>query len=178
MTETTLPAGDDVIAEQEPRTLLATWKELLSNIEASRDEPITIQLAARVLANWPKISVQEVAEYFEIYHELLLEMRAAFEIVLAAHPKAIKRVEDDAEVNRDVYIEILTEWQKTALGWELDWDVTAENAHIQMGAIVDATNFFLSQKGLVAHFDTIQLRFEEADSVALAAELEAWKAAR
>ena len=178
MTETTIPAGDDVIAEQEPRTLLATWKELLSNIEASRDEPISFQLALRVISNWPKISVQEVEEYFDIYHELLLEMRSVFEGVLAAHPKAIKRVEDDGEVNRDVYIEILTEWQKTALGWELDWEVSSPNAHIVMGAMVDATGFFLGQKGLVAHFDNIGRRFEEADSVALVAELEAWKAAR
>lgn len=165
------------IAAEEPkkRTLLATWKEVLSNIEASRDAKIPAKVAMRIVAAWPELHFGDLSRYHELYHQFLLEQRGVFERVLAEYPKAFENVEDDAEANRAVYLELLFAWQHQGLLWEHEWSVDDPNAAILVAAIEDAMSFFVGGQGLVGHLESIQFAYDETDRDALAARLTAAK---
>ena len=154
-------------ADKEPapmHTLLQIWKEILSNIEAAETEPIDIQIAGRIVHNYPMIKVQEVSKYMALYSALLIEMRDILLAEIDSDEKCLSRIEDDAEGNRHHYLNLLIDWQRLARQWEIKWDSNSPLAHIEMAAISDASTFVLGQKGLVAHLDEIKFRWTAEDA--------------
>lgn len=159
------------------RTLLETWRLLLTNMETSRDQKVSPGLANRIVSTWPKLAFQDTVRYHEIYHELLMELREILHTEISVDPDALKNVEDDAVDNRSHYRNLLLCWNVAVMRWEHEWDAASPESHIRLAAIGDASQFFIGQQGIVAHLDQIGFVFDEADQMALAEELNQIKAA-
>jgi len=159
------------------RTLLETWRLLLANMEASAKERVSPGLANRIVSTWPKLSFQDVPRYYELYYELMLEMRELLHTEISVDPDALKNVDDDAVDNAGRYRNLLLCWNVAVVRWEHEWDAADPESHILLAAIADATQFYIGQQGIVAHLDQIGFALDEADQQALAAQLAEIKAA-
>lgn len=167
--ETGTPSGKALT-----HTLLEVWTGVLSNIERSEQERITLSTAVRLLNKHADLQMRELPRYFQRYHELLRELRwVVSEEVEAAGEEAFRRVEHDAEDNYAHYFNILVNWMKLANGWELMWDVSIPYANAEGAAIIDAYEFALGERGLAAQLDAIGFDWSDEFAAKLQLAVEA-----
>ena len=164
---------EEIVTDEEPQelevpekraTLLEVWRSILENIEAAEKEPITPSFAARVVGGHAQITVQEVFRYRTIYSDRLREFRDILDFEIESDPDCLKFGDEDAEVNGKHYLNLLISWQLLCQSTEEEWDSTSAEAHLEMAAYVDATNFVLGNTGMIAHLDQIGFTFDEDDA--------------
>ena len=153
------------------RTLLEVWAKVLESIEAAESQQIPMPLAARIIASYPQIKVQEIQKYHRLYHGKLKALRSILLAEIATDEDCFKHVEDDAEKNHHHYLNLLVDWQRQIKEWESNWNSGATLAHVDMAAVADASSFFLGQQGLVAHLDQINFVFTDDESEAVMAAI-------
>ena len=153
------------------RTLLATWIEVLQNAEDDRAERISPEAAMRALNSWPKLQMDEVSTYLEVYYDKLIALRQHIVDIVDEHPEALKNIEDDAEENHDLYIELLFRWQLSIARWEKEWDVDGKYAYLEIAATVDVSGTFLGVNGLSSHLTQIGMSFDEEEQAKFADRL-------
>jgi uncharacterized protein with von Willebrand factor type A (vWA) domain len=156
-------------------TVLEIWASVLSNIEANEGEHISPRYANSIVSNWPRLSFQEVSAYTRQYFTYLKALREQLTEVIAQNPSALENVENDAEANREHYLELIGGWQEQIEIWELNWDSDDHGSHISLAALADATSFFVGAQGLVEHLTQIGFQFTDEDREALRLRLLAVK---
>jgi hypothetical protein len=156
-------------------TILEIWAQVLSNIEPNEGEHISPRYANSIVSNWPRLQFQEVSAYTRQYFTYLKALREILTAEIDKDPAAFERVENDAEENREHYLELIGAWQEQIENWEQNWDSEASNSHILLAALADATSFFVGAQGLVEHLSQINFQFTDEDREALRLRLLAVK---
>jgi hypothetical protein len=156
-------------------TILEVWASVLSNIESNEGEHISPRYANSIVSNWPRLSFQEVSEYTRQYFTFLKALRDLLTAEIDKDPAALERVENDAEENREHYLELIGGWQEQIERWEQDWNSDAPDSHVTLAALADATSFFVGAQGLVEHLSQINFQFTDEDREALRLRLLAVK---
>ena len=167
----------DVAETPTSRTVLEVWQHLLSNIEKSAEEKVSIHTANRLIMSWPQMKFSDLPKYHKRYHEILLEMRAVVTDQIEKNPDALKNVEDDAEANHDIYVEIIYLWQAVILKLEHNWDANDPDCAIEIAAIADAASMVIGNQGLVEHLSQIKLVFDEEQQAEVTLRLRAFQEA-
>ena len=145
-------------------SVLKIWQEVLVNADADRDQRISPRYANSIVSNWPKLGFGDVSQYHQRYFAHLIELRYILDEEIASDPKAFDHIgEDDAELNREHYINLLTEWQVRIAQWEAQWDVDDEHAAAELAAVADVTAFFVGPQGLVEHLSQIGMLYTDED---------------
>jgi hypothetical protein len=172
--ETTLSEQDEAdLAEmmkaiEEPldRTVLEIWHEILKNIEVQSLKRIEPGFANYVLKSWPAMRPEQISTYYRLFHNLLLKYRVDLEEQLRLHPDALKNFgpvgtdESDAIKNRDVYVELMFQWNLTTARIEHVWDADAEDAYPLLAAMADAQAYVTGGTGLLQQLNTPQVQFQ------------------
>ena len=156
-------------------TILEIWAQVLSNIEANEGEHISPRYANSIVSNWPRLKFQEVSAYTQKYFTYLKSLRELLTEEIAKDPAAFERVENDAEENREHYLELIGAWQERIEMWEQTWQSDAKDSHVTLAALADATSFFVGAQGLVEHLSQIGFQFTDEDREALRLRLLAVK---
>ena len=156
-------------------TILEIWQSILSNIEANEDEHISPRYANSIVSNWPRLKFQDVSTYTRQYFAFLKSLREILIEEIAKDPAALERVKDDAEENREHYLELIGGWQELIEQWEQEWNSDADDSHVTLAALADATSFFVGAQGLVEHLSQINFQFTDEDREALRLRLLAVK---
>lgn len=156
-------------------TILEVWASVLSNIEANEGEHISPRYANSIVSNWPRLSFQDVRAYTHRYFRYLKALREILTAEIDKDPAALERVENDAEENREHYLELIGAWQEKIEEWEQNWNSDTEDSHIVLAALADATSFFVGAQGLVEHLSQINFQFTDEDREALRLRLLAVK---
>ena len=171
--------------QPERRTLLETWRELLTSIEPSLAERVSPRTALQIVREWPEITFYDVQAYHERYHEIMMQYREVLHEAIAAHPDCLKKINPDPEhedfdavANHDVYMDVLFGWNILTIRLEQEWDTTAFDASIQIAAMADAANFYTGPNGMVQHLNSEEFgfRFAQEDQIEMAARVEAARA--
>ena len=79
------------------------------------------------------------------------------------------------EHNSHHYLNVLLNWQKAILTWELDWDCTSPDAAVDLAALVEVHKMFFDGTGISSLLDQIKFEFTEEHQALLAEELAALK---
>lgn len=150
-------------------TILEIWRDLLSNIEVAREERVTPVIANRVITSYPKLNYADVPAYWDLYYDLMTELRDILDDQIATDDEALSNVEDDAVANRKHYVELLFAWSDRIAQWEEQWDATSPRAAIELAAIADVASMFMGQTGMTEALSQPQVGFEfnDDDRVAL-----------
>lgn len=148
-------------------TVLEVWQQIFSNLDSEAGLTVSPQAAVATLSSWPQLPLKDMQLYADLYYRNLGLFREVVDTVIEEHPEALKNVAEDAEDNHDLYVEILARWQKVARKWEDAWACEQEFAAASLAAMVDAINFTLSSRGLVAHLDQIGVTLTEKDEEAM-----------
>jgi|SRR5690606_34264008 len=157
-------------------SLLKVWAEILSNIEAIRDQEVPMFVAHKITAAWPQIRMQETPAYHDRYHALLLEMREVLHDVIQENPGCTDHIgEVDAVENLELYRNLVIAWNVILDQHELEWKPTDEDSHITFAALVDVRAFLFGRNGFAGHLESRGITFpsdEIADAIAAAREQE------
>lgn len=160
-------------------TILEVWSEMLNGIEDARKGSITPNMAADMVMTWPELKFALLDDYYELYHDYLVEAREIVREEIASDPEALQHTEDDDAANHDHYVNILRQWNMLVAVKETEWRASDEDAAIKYAAMGQLQNFLLSkERGIVNYLSSINLMMTEAERESLKEAVESvWIAA-
>jgi len=187
VTETTMPefeTVDDLVKDAAENagyhTILEVWREVLKPAQTERTKKITPQWANRIVTTYNGLSFSEMPIFRERYFDKLAELEGILHDEIASDDECLNAATpaEDVEANTFHYLNVLINWQKAFLAWELDWECTHSDASIELSAISEVHRMFFDQNGLTALLDQIKFEFSDQDRDLLAAELQELRESR
>lgn len=148
-------------------TILKVWKEILSNVDKSAAEKVSMDMALRLLRSYPFLTMAHTHEVHQELHEILAEARNILDVVLEQHPKAIDQVEDDGQSNREAYLNIVLLWQQMLQERQREWDPRNDFAEAEAAGYVEAFSMLVGQNGLLPQLDSIDFQPKEEELTAI-----------
>lgn len=176
-TELTVQDILDEAGDTAYHSILEIWQEILRPSEKVRKERITPQWAMRVTGKHPQVRFEDMPVYRDLFYDridqlnevLLAEIETDDECLNVTSP------EEDVEQNSHHYLNIIVNWQKAILTWELNWDCTHVDAAVDLASLVEVHRMFFDPTGLNALLDQIKFEFTEEHQLYLTEELAALK---
>ncbi len=164
-------------AEAKYHTALEIWQEVLKSARLERPKKITPQWANRICTTYHQMTFADMPEFKERYFDKLEELLTVLTIELATDEEALNLTtpEEDAELNAFHYINVLIDWQKVFLQWELDWDPAMLSAPIELAAISEVHRMFFDKTGITSLLDNIPFEFTDEHRELLATTLQQMK---
>lgn len=161
----------------EYHTLLEVWREVLKPAAVEATKRVTPQWAMRMVQSYPQLTVQDTIELRDRFYAKIQDLAKILDAEIETDSDALSRTtqETDAADNREHYLNLLLNWQKQILQWELDWDCTDPQAHIEVAAISETHKMFFAREGLTGFLDNIGFEFDEDDGQIIADALEELK---
>jgi hypothetical protein len=155
-------------------SILEVWREVLKPAHKERKAKITPQWANRIVTTYAGVVFNDMHYFRDRYFDKIAELEKVLltEIELDDECLNVTSPEEDVEHNSHHYINVLTDWQKTFLSWEIEWSAAASDAAVELAAISEVHRMFFDQNGLTALLDQIKFEFSDADRDLLAAELQ------
>jgi hypothetical protein len=159
---------EDILAEAEQasyHTLLEVWSKVLAPAEEERHKPVTPSWAARIVNTYPEISYADMAVYRDLYFERVGLLADILNSEIAGDDECLKHTspEEDVAQNSHHYLNVLFDWQKQFMLWELQWDCTKATAAIEVAATAELHKMFFAQEGLSSLLDQINFEFTDED---------------
>lgn len=158
--------------------LLQVWDEILKPAAKEAEGPVTPQWASRMIQSYSEVSFSDMGELHSRFYKKIEELHDILRFEISTDDEALNRtdLETDREENREHYLNLLLNWQKAVLQWELDWDFADPFAGVELAAISEVHKMFFSEQGLVAFLENIQFEYDEGDAQMLTDALEEMKA--
>lgn len=184
MTDTTITDDEikDFIESSGPayHTILQVWREVLAPADAESKKKITPQWANRIVTSYQGVAFQDMTDFRDLYFGKIKELAAILDVEIDTDDECLNLLtpEEDVEGNTHHYINVLTEWQKAFLSWELEWDTTHPDAALELAAIAEVHKMFFDHTGLVALLDQIKFEFTDTDREQLALALDELRASQ
>lgn len=159
------------------RTILEIWSAVLKPSFSEKGQKVRPQWATRIVTGYPEVRFKDMDAFQETYYSRVQSLAAILNEVIATDDECLKRIsaEEDAQFNGLLYRQVITDWQKQFLLWEMAWDCTDPEAAIDLASIAEVHKMFFDELGLISLLDQIDLQFTDADREALAAELQVVK---
>lgn len=153
--------------------VLEVWREVLKPAAAEGTKKVTPQWASRMVSTYARLDYADMEDVRDRYFGKLAELSHILDLEIASDENCLSysTPEEDAEHNSLHYKQLLIDWQRQFLQWELDWACTEESAVAELAAISEAHKMFFSETGITAYLDNIKFQFTEADSNDLAEAL-------
>lgn len=144
-------------------SILRIWAEVLKPAEQERYKKITPQWANRICTTYREINFDDVPKFRDHYFDKVLELANILDLEIATDDECLNvtSAEEDVEHNTVHYLNVLIDWQKALLSWELAWDCSDACAAVELAAISEVHRMFFDQNGLTALLD--QIKFEMTD---------------
>lgn len=164
------PAAEE--DEPEYHAILKVWRAMLNPEQQQRHLRPTPDWCAVLIARWPFLRFDQCgtvqAEYFRIFDA----MHAIIEQAAADNPEAfeVDNREDDVE-NKDIYVHILTEFQKALFVAQSEWSYDDPDAGPKMSALGEVQAQVLGKDGLASYLGVIGLPFTQEEQDAMNKEL-------
>ena len=176
-TETTDLTVQDILEEAGQagyHTILEVWQQVLKPAEVEKTKKITPQYANRICTTYNGVQFKDMVDFRDRYFSKILQLASILDLEIATDDECFNLVtpEEDVEHNNTHYLNVLTDWQKAFLQWELDWETTDPSASIELAAISEVHRMFFDQNGLTSLLDQIKFEFTDDDRDLLAAALQ------
>ena len=144
-------------------SILRIWAEVLKPAEQERLKKITPQWANRICNTYREINFADVPKFRDHYFDKVLELANILDLEIATDDECLNVTtpEEDVQHNTFHYLNVLIDWQKALLSWELAWDCSDACAAVELAAISEVHRMFFDQNGLTALLD--QIKFEMTD---------------
>ena len=157
------------------RTVLEIWEEVLSNIETMEREKIEPGYASMIVGRWPKLEYRQIADFYALFMSYLRLYREALHEQIRLHPDAKTNIapvgdeKSDAIANREIYKELMFQWNLVTARVEHVWDSNDPLAGEKIAAMAEAQNFVTGGQGMMQALTGPQVGFEwtDEDQIAL-----------
>ena len=158
-------------------SILEIWREVLKTGKTERFAKITPQWANRICSTYQGMVFQDMPDFRDHYFDKIDELFSILEIEISSDDECLNvtSAEEDVQNNSAHYMNLLIEWQKSFLLWELEWDPINEDAAIELAAISEVHRMFFAEQGITALLDQIQFQVTDTDRELLAGILQELK---
>lgn len=163
MTEATV---DDVIEEASKapyHTILEIWRSVLIPANKEMNAPITPQWANRIVTTYQEIRFQDMQSFKTAYFSKVLDLADILDEEIATDTECLNltSAEEDREANAFHYLNVLIQWQKQFLLWELEWSPDLPTAAVEIAAMSEVHKMFFGEQGLLGLLDQIKFEFTD-----------------
>ena len=167
---------DDIVSEaakSKYHTILELWRELLKASEQTRKEKVSPQWAVKVTTQYNEMTYADMDDFTDEYYDRVDDLRRILDAEIDTDDECLNFVsaEEDREGNGYHYINVLTDWQKQFLMWELDWNCGSPSAAIEVAVLSELHKMFFGELGITNLLDQINFEFTDSDRDALATAL-------
>jgi len=174
MTETSV---DDVIEEAAAapyHTILEMWRAVLAPAKQEQLAPVTPQWANRVVSSYQEIRFQDMESFRTDYFSKVLDLADILDEEIATDDECLNltTAEEDSEANAFHYLNVLIQWQKQFLLWELEWNTESPTAAVEIAAMSEVHKMFFGEQGLLGLLDQIKFEFTDEHKALLVTILE------
>ena len=135
-------------------TMFEMWDQGLDRAIFQTEQPMSIPLAHSLLKQWTWLRYKDLDQYNK---SRLKKLKEAKEVLHACFPKPVELLfqenENDWEIHRDAYIDVIVEWTRLSNKWEAAWGeipLTRVDKGIEHATVVDITALLINPNfGLV-----------------------------
>lgn len=147
-------------------TILHVWREILAPIDTERSKAPTARWCSTMLGRYSGLTFADMGVVQDLYFSRLDQLRNQLLDEIAEDDECLNytTAEEDVEHNGHHYQNLLLNWQKSVLQWELEWAHDDETAAAQLAAMGEVHQMFFGQTGLVALLDQIGFELTESDT--------------
>lgn len=158
-------------------TVLQLWREVMTSAQTPTIRRISPQWAARIVTSYPGLTFRDMPLFRDRYLERIGELLTILEDLIDQDPRCLEpsTPAEDVQENGDRYLEIITEWQKKILGWELDWDCMGDAA-ADLASFSEVHRTIFGQEGFASLLDSIGFEFTDMHRDALSLSLREFQA--
>ncbi len=174
-----LEDGDKLPVEFHP--ILKVWHEVLKPAaDGMENDPITPMWANKIVSSYQGVTFADMGEVRRRYYEKILELQGVLDYELSLDEQCLtySTAADDLVFNHVHYVNLVTEWNKTLVKWEIEWDYSDPAAGAELAAIAEVQQMFFgsqNRQGLVQYLDTINFEWGEAEREEMAEAVENFK---
>jgi hypothetical protein len=172
---------EDILAEADEvayHTILELWREILKPETREASSKITPQWANRVTSSYRELTFKDMPAFRDNYFSRIAALTEVLNVEIASDDECLNMntPEEDVAHNSHHYLNLLVDWQKLFLSWELEWDCTDRYAAVELATIAEVHRMFFDQTGLTSLLDNINFEVTDADRDMLGAALEELRA--
>jgi hypothetical protein len=162
--------------ETEPtyHTILQVWREILKEaLPERRDMKMGPRWANRLVQSYPELRYDQLIQYATTYYDQIVELLNILDFEIATDDECLnpQTAEEDVEANSAHYLNILIEWQRALLSWELAWDCTLPDAAVKLAAMSETHRMMFGDTGVTSLLDQIGFSLTDDDQAAIAEAL-------
>jgi hypothetical protein len=163
--------------EPEFHPILEVWREVLKPARAESTAKVTPPYANRIVSTYRGIDFADMNDFRDRFYSKIMALEDILLVEIDSDPDCLKprSPQDDNAANAGHYRNLLLEWQKEFLKWELEWETTDPSAAVELGAIGEVHKMIFGQDGITAFLQNIQFEFTEQQQAEIQAELQAMK---
>lgn len=146
-------------------TILEVWREVLKPAAAESVKRITPQWATRVIASYSGLTYADMPTFRDLYFGSIITLAEILDQEIADDDEALKHTsaEDDLQHNNHHYLNVLINWQRQFMQWEIEWEPTDPHAALKVAALGEVHKMFFDPQGLTALLDQINFEFTDDD---------------
>jgi hypothetical protein len=168
---------EDILADAEAtpyHTILELWREVLKPARDEQSTKITPQWANRICSSFQEVTFKDMPSFRRGYFSRIIALAELLDDEIASDDECLNMLspEEDVEHNSHHYLNLLVQWQRTFLYWELEWDCTDADAATELAAISEVHRMFFDSTGLTNLLDQIQFEVTDTDRDMLANSLQ------
>lgn len=168
---------EDILSEAEGiayHTVLELWREVLKPATREASMKITPQWATRICSAYREINYADMINFRDDYFARITNLADILDVEIATDDECLNlnSAEEDVEHNSHHYLNLLVDWQKQFLSWELEWEPTDTYAAIEIASIAEVHRMFFDNTGLTSLLDSINFEVSDADRDMLATALQ------
>ena len=160
--------------EAKYHTILELWLKILGPAVEESKRPISPQWATRIVNGYPEVSFMQMDLFRMKYFTRIANLVDILEAEIGTDPECLNQTsaEEDVENNTFHYLNLLFDWQRQILAWEVEWRPDMPSAGVELAAMAEVQKMFFGQQGLTALLDQIGFQFTDDHRTALAESLE------
>ena len=151
-----------IVAEH---TILEVWDNIFQGAESESHKKINIEQAVAMLKAWDILKLNQLPHYRAKFYEHLDVLHTLLKERVEQDETCLEHAKDDAEWNREIYLQVSLDWNDYFDACDAEWDCTDEYAAPELAALADAASFAVTDNGLLGYLNHIGLSYSSDDVV-------------
>ena len=170
----TIQEALDEAEETTYHTILEIWREVLKPAAQEAQARITPQWANRICSAYRELNFADMPVFKNLYFDLIDEFTTILDVEIDGDEECLNLTSpaEDVEHNGKHYLQVLIDWQRAILTWELSWECTDVTAAATLAAISEVHRMFFDNTGLTSLLDNINFEITDDDRDLLASALQ------
>lgn len=172
-------AGEAEEAEEAGyRSVLELWQYMFNGSEADEAKPMGMNWSVHLMTTWHHlIKFSDLQAVKDNFFRIIKDVKRVLDEAVDSDPDSllVANAEEDADRNKDLYRQIMFDWQRALLVEESEWDFEAPDATVKIVALGEVQQRLIGRDGMNRYLSAINFPFTQEDNYAMEKELQEFR---